>query len=277
MSENRLEEPGDPVPDPTPEAPEATPEPVTAEAPPEPEVEEDPTPVPTVPLAALNEERHKNREFKAQLAEERRQREELKAIVEDLRKQAQAQRQPQEDQFKNDPLGAIRQDIQGLRQVQEQAQTAAQLERQQADQRQALERTVVNQVQEFSKTTPDYPDALKYMLETRANELRLLGVPQEQIEVAIEQESIQLAHGSVQRGENTAETVYNLAKLRGYKAPKAQKSNIETIEKGQKAAQTLDGTRGRADEISWGAIEKMSDKDFDKYWDEEVAPKRSRH
>ncbi len=198
------------------EVPEATPE-VEAAAP-EPEVEAEPAPVPTVPLAALNEERHKTRELKQKFSALEQEVQSLRGVREQMdewRKSQQATQQ--KDQFQADPLGAIRQDLSELKKDQQQAREYSQQREQEQTSRANLERTVVAQVQEFSKATPDYQEALKYMLETRAKELQLLGAPQDQIEQLIEMESIQLAQGAVQRGENPAERVYNLAKLRAFR------------------------------------------------------------
>lgn len=265
------------------EAPVKEPEPVKAEVKEEPvvaEKEEEPQPVPTVPLQALNEARHANRQLKSELAQVKEQLQSLSQLREELEQfRNRTKSQVDQDTFTKDPLGTLRQDIQSLKQTQEEAVRKQSLEAEERQRMQVLEQTVASRVQEFSKTTPDYTEALQHLLQSRAQELQMLGVPQEQIDVAISTESTQLAMNALNSGMNPAEVVYQLAKMRGYtpkqaQAMKKEAEKIVSIEKGQKAASTLATAPGGTDEVSLGDIEKMSDEEFDKYWDEKVAGKR---
>jgi len=256
--------------------PEET-EPVESEAVVEEVEETEPEPVPTVPLQALNEARHQNRELKqkySELESKVREMEALKAQVDEWRKAQQNQQAQQE--FSTDPLGVIQKDIQGLKKQQDEVQQRATQREQEAQQRQALERAVTSQVKEFSERTPDYPDALNYMMENRARELQIMGASPDDIAAQLEIESTQIAQAALRSGMNPAEVVYNLAQTRGY-APKKpekvqEKDKIVTLERGQKAAASL--PRGSAEEMSFKDIERMSDEEFDKYWDKEVAGKK---
>lgn len=240
--------------------------------------EKEPEPVPTVPLQALNEARHQNRELRQKYSElelKVKQFEEMRQQVEEWRKAQQQAQQQQE--FSKDPLGALQKDLQSLKQAQQEtAQQQAERERAAAE-ASALERAVATRVQEFSKAQPDYPDALKFVLETRAKELAMFGVPQEEIENQLSLESLQLARSALTSGTNPAEVVYNLAKIRGYsvKPAKTAPDKVVALERGQKAAQSLSNARGASEETSLlTKVEEMSDEEFDKFWDKEVAGKK---
>lgn len=249
-----------------------TPEPVV-----EKEVEKEPEPVPTVPLSALNEARHQNRELKQKYSDLERKVQQFEAMRQQVEEwRAAQQKLQQQSEFSKDPLGALQKDIQGIKQSQEEINRQAAERERAAAEAAALERAVAVRVQEFSKAQPDYQDALQFVLETRAKELQMFGVPQEEVDNQIAMESLQLARSALASGTNPAEVVYNLAKIRGYAlktAPKADK--VVTLQQGQKASQSLSTARGASEETSLlGKIEEMSDDEFDKFWDKEISGKK---
>ena len=251
---------------------EAAPEP---EAVPEAQVEETEPSVPQVPIHTLHEARQQNRELRNQMKamnDQLASLNTLKAELDQQRQQAQAAQQG--EQFNQDPLGAIQKDLQALKAQQEAEKTENQIKEQTQQQAQALEATITQDVQKFSQTNPDYPEAVQFMLNSRAEELKFMGFPQDQIQFALQNEAEQLANSAVETGESPAELVYNLARLRGYTAkPKAAAApSVDSLTKGQAASQTISGTQGDADEVSLVAIEKMSDKEFDEFWEKEMNP-----
>lgn len=241
-----------------------------AEAPAE---EETPAePVPTVPLAALNEARAQTRELREELRQQREVTGTLKDQLDEWRKANQTV-QSQID-YETDPLGALRNDIQTIAQQQQSQQEAQQAQQAQQAAAQELQSTMASHVQAFTKDHPDYHDALGFMLEKRGNELRLMGVPEDQVERTIATESMQLAQSAISRGLNAAELVYGLAQTRGYTPGKASPkpdaaSQIQNIAEGQAKATKVPQGGEEDRETTLGDIEKMSDEEFDKYWEKQ--------
>lgn len=279
-----LDEPGaDDTPEPaeptTPEPEADEPEPQAAEAPeegaPEPEGEDEPPADKMVPLSALNEARQSNRQMRDQMnqMQERIQRfEELKNQLDEQRQRTQAQQEA--ENFQNDPLGSLRQDVQKLSEQQREAQERAQQMQAQQQQLDTLRSTMQTHIAEFSGDHPDYQDALSHLLSARGNELRMMGVPEAQIPAYIDQESVSIANAALQNGRNAAEMVYELAKLRGYSgqsADSAAAQRVQQLEKGQQASQRLPS--GSADESGNNSIDaamKMDDAAFDAWWEKEM-------
>lgn len=95
--------------------------------------------------------------------------------------------------------------------------------RQVATQQQRIQ-TVQRLEQEFAAETPDYNDAVSHVIAHRTSELRMYGYADDQIKQIISQDANAIFDGAIQRGENPAKVLYNVAKLRGYggQAPASQ-------------------------------------------------------
>lgn len=96
---------------------------------------------------------------------------------------------------------------------------------------------------EYMKTTPDFMDAYAHAMNVRTQQLMIMGATQEQAQSAVMQEEIQLAANAIQRRQNPAEMVYNLAKLWGYtpKSVSAAEAPVTEKMKQVKAGKNAEG------------------------------------
>ncbi len=254
------------------EQPEVTPEPEQAPEPtPEPVAEVVKEPIgdkSTVPLSALNESRAQLRQTQAQLAEMQQRMAEMDKLRQEIEEFRSRQKQAQEQQeFNADPLGVIQKQINELKST---VTTQSQTEQQRAQQIQSEQQmfaTIASQVNDFKKTTPDYDDALAHVLEARKQELIAMGAPEYEAQNRVAMEAQEIAVNSLRSGQNPAQVVYQLAKLRGYGA-KQTAQKLATIEQGQKAASSLANVAGVGEGpgVSLAEIDSMSEDEFDKFW-----------
>ena len=225
---------------------------------------EAPKPEPTtVPLAALDSERHKRKEAEGRLA-----------VLEDKMTTLLAPKPaepPAEDKMPDpvvDPEGfegwLVRRDARNAQPVQEMTE---QMRRQQE----------LNELRSFataSETTfaaenADYPKALDYARDLKAKEFRMWGYPEEQIPQLVNFSEAQVAALAKERGVSPAQIVYDYAKIHGYKAEvptndETAGDKIARLEKTQKTTQSTAGAGGTAREDEWTPerISLLSDKEM---------------
>lgn len=209
----------------------------------------------TVPLAALQEERRARQELAREIAE-------LKARLQPPAEQHAA---PTVD---TDPIAVLRQTQEQLRALEE------------ARQQEALESrftsTIATAEAEFMKTAPDYPDAYRFLAETRDRQLQVMGIADPTARAqTIAQEGRFIAAQAFQAGQNPAERAYELAKAMGYRrtepeAPKPTAPNptqtVEQLAKATAAARSLSSASGGGapSELTAETIANMSDDEFAK-------------
>jgi hypothetical protein len=157
-------------------------------------------------------------------------------------------------------------------------ETVAEL-RQRLDARDAADRSVSQQnnligayradAAQFESRTPDFKAAYNHLLGSRAQELVAIGYDSPQaVHQALLADEMAIAQMALSSGRSAAETIYNLARQRGY-APKAANGNgadrLATIERGQQANKTLSSAGGGAGdaEMSADALLKMPMDEFE--------------
>ena len=118
----------------------------------------------------------------------------------------------------------------------------------------------------FKKAAPDYDQAIEHLVRQRASELQALGYQGQQILQVMQQERAAVLDQSLRSGRNPAETLYNLAKARGF-VPKAQEQpgaeKMDTLEAGAKAASGIDNVAGRQSKtIGIQSLIEMDDDEF---------------
>jgi hypothetical protein len=150
----------------------------------------------------------------------------------------------------------------------------------------------------FEQKNPDYREAYNFLLNTRAKELIAIGYDDPQalkangadeetinaaglaLHNALIADEMAIAQTAAGKKKSAAEIIYNLAKQRGYAKKAAAKpgegegkgegdAQLETIERGQAAHKSLNGTGGSADgdEMSAERLISMSAKAFETYAD----------
>jgi len=240
-----------------------------------------------VPHQALHEERRRRQELQAEIQELKarmQQYEKLREELQELRTAAQRQQDQaaEEDEaklFEEDPIEALRRRTERMQKMLEetkgQAEQIQTMTKEQAEQQRFLQEVhtrVQAQAAEFQREHPDYTEALNYLVEMRTRELQAIGITDPaEINEVLQQEALALSMNAIQRGQNAAEAVYNLAQVRGW-SPKQQQSvddKLDKLERGQKAARTLSGgSSGKTEDLTLADIENMSDEEFDKFWEQ---------
>ncbi|HBF53308.1 MAG TPA: hypothetical protein DEA80_14505 [Afipia sp.] len=123
----------------------------------------------------------------------------------------------------------------------------------------------------FTQANPDFGDAYKHLLQSRANELRALGYEDPvELHEALVNEELAIAQLSFKNNKSPAETIYALAQQRGYKkadpnAKTGAASKLETIERGQNANKSLSNTGGGSGDADMTAamLLKMPNDEFE--------------
>ena len=109
-------------------------------------------------------------------------------------------------------------EVQGYQHQTAQQQQLAQVEEAEIAQ---LQHVTAQAETEYRATNPDYDNGIKFVVEARAKELQLYGIPQSQINEIIRDESRDIIRAAIQQGRNPAELGYQIALSRGYR-PEAQ-------------------------------------------------------
>ncbi len=184
------------------------------------------------------------------------------------------QQQPQKPQPIDpdaDPLGAIKalaQEVPALKQQLEQRQVLDQ----QAEQERQFVAAYNQAADEFTKQTPDFPDAYRHLVEGRVKELELIGHDQATINQIVKAEELMIVNTALQQGRNPIETIYAVAKQRGFtkaapSQPATQPANdavrVEAMNKAEKATKTLSNAPGVASSTpTLDALVNMSETEF---------------
>ena len=180
-----------------------------------------------------------------------------------------------------DPLGALMYKVNGietaLAQIQQSSQQTAQMTEQQ---RGLLDfKNQMNTLKtEFVKTTPDFDEAYGHLRAQRAADLADVGVPQDQIAMALMQDEIAVAQNAVRQGKNPAQVIYGMAKRYGY-TPKAAapaaptpQEKVAQLAAGQQAAAAPQRGAPVAEQLTLSSLKDASDADLtrvasdDKAW-----------
>jgi hypothetical protein len=189
--------------EPAPEAPKAAEPAVEPSQPQETATEQDDR---RVPLKALQEERQKRAEYERKLDEAVRRMAELEQRVPKAPEPAEI---PEPDP-ETDPIGALKHAREQLRRMQDetaQTQRVAQ-----------LNQIAYQSATAFKEQAPDYPDAYRYAINSRAQELAALGTPQNDIPQILQSEELSLIDTAIRNNRNPAEAIYQFAKARGFNA-----------------------------------------------------------
>ena len=259
------------------EAPQSAPEPVSAETVPSaPEVQSPAPELPQaqdapveddrrVPLKALQEERQKRAEYERKLAEYERRMAELEQRVP---KQPEPTPEPEPDP-ETDPIGALKHARDQLRKMKEAT------EAQQYEER--LNRIAYNAASQFTQQAPDYPEAYRYAINSRAQELVALGTPQDAIPQILKHEELNLIDTAVRNSRNPAEAIYTFAKARGYQgtqpaaaapapAPAPVNPALQETKKAVASSAAASGAPASKGELSVNDIANLKGAAFDAAW-----------
>lgn len=254
---------------------DAVQEPVeAAEAPAEEPVEEKEEPKETtVPLGALHEERSKRQELQSRLDETIQKMGKMEALWEQLQNK---EATPELPDYEEDPAGYLHAQIEQLQAklngFEEKSVEQERVQEQQQTEQQLLEKYAAS-VRTYSQEAPDFNDAYQYLSSTMDQDLVARGYddPLERANILQYEEGLMVGR-ALNSGKNPAEIIYNYAKARGYAQQESQEEDkLERIEKGQQAAQTLNGPSGGAEPpTTLERLAELADADpaaFDAEWE----------
>lgn len=277
-----------PAPEPakaTPEAPKA--EPAKAAEPEKPEAPKPDERPKFVPHAALHEERLKRQELERKLAA-------LEAGIKQPEPETPAEIDPE-----TDPIAALK-EIRDFQQRQKQ-------ETEQQNQLRAFDSRVQAHEQDFAAATPDYGDAVAFLREARATQIKAaaeaLGkvITPQDIGAILLHEARTTSHEALTNGRNPGEVFYTLARSFGYTGKKAAdpaptpapeppapapqvlptkeaEATIDRITRGQKAASKVGGGEAPdADDMSLEVGAKLEGAAFDRWFDKFSKAQRAAH
>lgn len=213
---------------------------------------------------AMQEERSRRKALEKQIKQESEARAALETKFNTFIQAVQQQQAPQPgtqeyEQYRQQNTEAKLQEFEQWKQQQDQA-------RAQQAQMQQFQQAVTQTTAPFIAQTKDYADAYQHVIETKVEEARLAGVPEENVQQQIQAWELQFAALSLKGGLNPAEQLYKYAQRIGYKQKTDEKTaksdaekKLESVQKGQEAAKTLNG--GGA-ELSLKTLEQMSDEEI---------------
>lgn len=159
-----------------------------------------------------------------------------------------------------------------------QTEFARERETEQVDQmeRQHLTTALTTAENEFRQATPDYDDAINHVIQARAQELALYGVPPVEIQKHLQQEVLDITRSAIAQGRSPAEVGYQLATLRGYRRaeggqgeqPQGQAggaAQVAAIAAAQRGSRSLGQASGAAPakDLNAQTIASMSQDEFD--------------
>lgn len=196
----------------------------------------------TVPHQALHEERERRKQAEREMAE-------LRQRIEAFEKAKAAQEAPKAPDPVMDPEGFAKWQTDQLRERDERFEAFQRQQQAAAQRQQFIERTAREEAA-FRETAPDYDDAISYLGKARLEELGHFGVDPEEARKIVAQEAEGIVVQALRAGRNVAETAYNIAKARGYRA-KAQEqatpdegARLEALAKAQRETESLSGSVG---------------------------------
>lgn len=253
------------------EMPETEPA-VEVEKEPEPVVEKEPEKPRLVPLEALHEERRERQALARQIQEREQEFARLQSRLDTLQEVFQPKEAP--PKYEEDPIGALKHEIDQTARGYQELQRA---EQQRAQQAQAIAH--MEQLRAFGKAQadayaekqPDFWDAYQAMQGIKEAELRAIGYTSDaQIRQWITEYEASIIEKAAKDGVNPAERLYSMAKAYGYAPKQAAKDvaekKLETIAAGQNASKSLGAAGGTAPpaKLTLEALKDMSDEEFER-------------
>lgn len=231
--------------------------------------------------AAMEAERREKAEIKRQMREIREESTKYKEALNRILTSIDRQTQPQEvvPDFESDPIGALKYENEKLKQNLEKINQRDQQFEQTSKQHQAMNQLVKeyqSKAQEFSRSTPDFNDAYSYVVNQRLSEYEAAGYSRDDAIRLVNEDEAAIVVKALQDDVNPAERIYSLAKVRGYQKQQAQQKpnvqKLDVIEKGLRASKTLNtSSNAKTAPLSIESLDAMSDEEFDKIdWDKSV-------
>lgn len=239
---------------------------------PEPVVEKEPEKPKLIPVEVLQEERRERQALARQIQEREQEFIRVQTRLEALQEALNPKAEP--PRYDEDPIGALKHEIdqtsKGYRELQQAEQLRAQ-SAQAAAQIEQLRAFGKAQADAYTEKQPDFWDAYTAVQGIKEAELRAQGYTNDaQIRQWITEYEISVIDKAAREGANPAERLYAMAKAYGY-APKqaAQETaekKLESIKAGQSASKSLSTAAGSSPpaKLTLDALKDMSDEEFER-------------
>lgn len=224
-----------------------------------------------VPHGAFHEARERRKEAEAALAQERAAKAELERRLAEIEAKINPPaKEPEWVDPVTDPDGYRKWDEHRAGKI-----TAMEREAREKAERDEMTNRLAREEQTFAAETPDYFDAVNYVMEARSRELALLTDDQAAIKNAVAQEAQALVRTALSAGRSPARVIYDIAKTRGY-APKVadagEEQKLSALAKAQEQTATVSRASGgeapakitarQLADMSRRELAKLSDEDF---------------
>lgn len=241
-----------------------------------------------VPHQALHAEREEHKKTRSELQDLK----EFRARMEErwrlMEQNQQKEKEPEETppDPNEDIFGAYQYQAKQLEKLNAKLTEREQQEQQsqqQSQQDQAIWSYWNTDAQRYTQENEDFPNAAKWLAETRDKQLQALSVADQRFAdprargAQIDTELKQIVAAAAQRGQSAAEYVYQIATSYGYTKQEAKEAaenagnevseKLERIEKAQEASKTVGQASGRSggDEITPEAVAAMSEDEFNRW------------
>ena len=213
-----------------------------------------------------------NTEFLRQaLLAEQQTRAQLQAQLQQLQATATQKPEPVAPDPEVDPLGAMMHQLNNVNNTVADLQTKLLAQQQVQAQTEALlsfQSSMKSVRDEYVKATPDFDAAYNHLRSVRADDMRVVGIPDAKIQQILLQDEIAIAQTALQTGKNPAAVMYEMAKRHGYTAKPAgattPASKLDTLQAGMQAAKLPPAASQPPADLTLAGIKNASDSDLDK-------------
>ncbi|MEL6361719.1 MAG: hypothetical protein AAFR21_11595 [Pseudomonadota bacterium] len=224
-----------------------------------------------VPQKAMHAEREERKKAQSELKEANAAREELErriAALEAARSEETQEKPPEWVDPIVDPDGHRRWNeyqnqklTEELSKLQEHRNKTLQ-EQQELQAKQERQAKAIRYEAAFKESTPDYPEAAQFLVQSREKELRAMGYVEREIQAQIAHDANEIYNRAEQLGENPAKFLYDQSVARGY--VRADKNKIQALKSAQEATQSVGTSSGGPQNggLTVERIANMSEEEF---------------
>lgn len=240
-----------------------------------------------VPYGALHEERERRKELQQQLREQQERTSRLEQTFQKVIERTQQPQQQQGPSFEEDPVEALRQEQEHIKQaLRQQYQSEAQ--RQQQSEMQYKQQVFVERYKDsanaYAQENPEFSNAYQHLVQSRLAEYTAAGYSVQQANQLLIEDEMAIVAKAYTDGVNPAERIYALSKVRGYQTPASNQNNfqqqkteqalqdnarkIAQLEKGMAASKSLSNAGGKTENsFSLESLAAMDDDELDNFLD----------
>jgi hypothetical protein len=212
-----------------------------------------------IPQSRLKQETERRRAIEQELQSEREARIRMEAYMEALQAQSPQKQQDVPKPINIDPLDSEAHNFY-MSQINELKSALSQVTNQTSEFQKTnhMVNVIQNQQAQFERNHPDFNEALEH-LKNVEREIASSYVDEREVDSYVHDKLRQVVTGALNKGQNTAETIYNMAKKHGFNSkaaqPKAQTPNLSAINKNMAKTASLQGVSNSAGIANQGAID----------------------